>query len=63
MSMPEKEPKKINIGPYIAVQCADVSKDIEKASAINNAWALPGGRIVTTAQLQEIALRNGWKIG
>lgn len=59
-----KEPKKIKVGPYVATQCVDVPKrDLEKAFPINDAWALPGGLIVTTAQLQAIAVRNGWKLG
>lgn len=59
-----QEPKKVTVGPYVALQRVDVPNgNPDKAFPVNDAWALPGGRIVTTAQLQEIALRNGWKIG
>lgn len=59
------EPKWVRMGPYKIYQALD---KVDRAAGgyylvpVPGVWALPGGRKVTDAQLEEMAKRNKWKV-
>ena len=53
------------LGEYLIVQAVRLLTNKHGPSFIEtipDRWAIPGGRIVTTKELSEIANRNGWKL-
>jgi hypothetical protein len=58
---------KIKVGPYIICQqeMMTENKHTDRATfrPVPDRWVLPGGRVIDTHELHEIAAKNGWRMG
>lgn len=63
--MPDAIQSYAHLGALSVCQAVRLVRQRNKASIaepIPDAWALPGRRTATTAELTEIATRNGWPL-